>query len=51
MDNMRSQHYHQQLLMKKKNMKWKKLGSIGNMEGEHNTWYIKKATEINMTNE
>ncbi len=36
--------------MKKKNMKWKKLGSTGNMGGEHNTWWIKKATEINMTN-
>jgi len=36
--------------MKKKNMKWKKSGSIGNMEEEYNTWYTGRATEMNMTN-
>ena len=45
---MRNQHLHQQLLMKKKNMKWKKSGSIGNMEEEHNTWYTGRAIEMNM---
>ena len=37
--------------MKKRNMKWKKSGSIENIEKEHNTWYIGRAMEINMTNE
>ena len=37
--------------MKKRNMKWKKLGSIGNVGEEHNTWCIGRATKINITNE
>jgi len=49
-DNMRNQHLLQQLLIKKKNIKWKKLGSIGNMEEEHSTWYTGRAMEIKMTN-
>jgi len=36
--------------MKRKNMKLKKLGSIGNKAEEHNTSCIGRATEINMTN-
>ena len=36
--------------MKKKNMKWKKLESIENMEGGYNTQCIKRAMEMNMTN-
>jgi len=36
--------------MKKKNMKWKKLGSIGNIEERHNIWFTGKAIEMNMTN-
>jgi len=36
--------------MKKRNMRWKKSGSIGNMEEGHNTWYIERAIEMNMTN-
>jgi len=47
---MRNQHLLQQLLIKKKNIKWKKLGSIGNMEEEHSTWYTGRAMEIKMTN-
>jgi len=35
--------------MKKRNMGWKKSGSIGNMEEGHNTWYIGRATKINTT--
>jgi len=38
------------IINKKRNMKWKKLGNIENVEEEHNTWYIRRAMEINMTN-
>ena len=31
-------------------MKWKKLGSTENVGEGHNTWYIRKAMEMNMTN-
>jgi len=47
---MRNQHLLQQLLMKKRNMKWKKLGSIENEEEECNTWCIERAMGMNMTN-
>jgi len=46
-----NQHHHQQLLMKRKNMKLKKLGSTGNKAKEHNISCIGRATEMNMTNE
>jgi len=36
--------------MKKKSMKLKKSGSIGNEAGEHNIWYTEKVMEINMIN-
>jgi len=36
--------------MKKRNMKWKKSESIENMEEGHNTWYIRRAMEMNITN-
>ena len=36
--------------MKKKNMKWKKSGNIGNMKEGRNTWCIGRAMEMNMTN-
>jgi len=36
--------------MKKKNMKWKKYGSIGHKDGEYNTWYIGKVMGTNMIN-
>ena len=36
--------------MRKKNMKWKKSGSIENVEEGHNTWFTGKAMEMNMTN-
>jgi len=36
--------------MKKRNMMWKKSESIGNEEERHNTWYIGRAIEMNMTN-
>ena len=36
--------------MKKRNMKLKKLGSIGNKDKKHNTWYIERAMGMNMTN-
>ena len=47
---MKNQYLHQQLSIKKKNIKWKKSGSIENVEEEHNTWYTGRATEMNMTN-
>ena len=31
-------------------MKLRKLGSIENKNGEHNTWYIGRVMGINMTN-
>jgi len=37
--------------MKKKNTKSKKFGNIGNIEEEHNTWYIGKIMGINTINE
>ena len=37
--------------MKKKNIKQKKLESTENVEGKHNTWFIGRAMEINMTSE
>jgi len=36
--------------MKKKNMKWKKLGNIGNKVKKHNISCIGRAMEMNMTN-
>jgi len=36
--------------MRKKNMKWKKYGSIGHEDGECNTWCIGKVMETNMIN-
>jgi len=36
--------------MRKKNTKWKKSGSIGNMGEGYNTWFTGKAIEMNMTN-
>jgi len=36
--------------MKKKNMRWKKYGSIGNEDGEHNTWCIGKGMGMNTIN-
>jgi len=36
--------------MKKKNMKWKKYGSTGHEDGEHNTWCIGRAMGMNMIN-
>jgi len=47
---MRSQHHHQQLSMKKRNTKLRKLGSIGNRVEEHNTLYIGRAMGMNMIN-
>ena len=31
-------------------MRWKKSESIGNVEEEHNIWYIGRAMEMNMIN-
>jgi len=36
--------------MKKRNMKSRKLESIENKDGKHNTWYIERVMEMNMTN-
>jgi len=36
--------------MRKKNMKWKKYGSIGNEDGEHSTWYTGKDIGMNTIN-
>jgi len=36
--------------MKKKNMRWKKYGSIGNKDGEHNIWCIGKGMGMNTIN-
>ena len=36
--------------MRKKNMKLKKYGSTGNKAEEHNTWCIRRATEMNTIN-
>jgi len=36
--------------MKKKNMKWKKYGSIGNEDREHSTWCTGKDMGTNTTN-
>ena len=49
-DNMRTQHLHQRLSMKKKNIRWKKSGSTENKEGGHNTWFTGKNMEMNMIN-
>ena len=47
---MRNQHHYQPLSMRKKNMKLKKLESIRNKVEEHNTLYIEKVIEMNITN-
>jgi len=36
--------------MRKKNMKWKKYGSTGNEDGEHNTWCTGKDMGTNTIN-
>jgi len=36
--------------MKKRNMKLKKYGSIGNKEERHNTWYTGRVMEMNTIN-
>ena len=36
--------------MRKKNMKWKKLGSIENVKEGCNTWFTGKAIKMNTTN-
>jgi len=36
--------------MKKRNIKWKKSGNIGNMKEEYNTSCIERAIEMNMIN-
>jgi len=36
--------------MKKKSMRWKKYGSIGNEEGERSSWFIGRVMGMNMTN-
>ena len=39
-----------QLLIKKRNMKLKKLGNIENEDRECNIWYIGRVMGMNMTN-
>jgi len=41
---------HLRLLMKKKNMKWKKYGSTENEDGKLSTWCIGRAMEMNTIN-
>jgi len=48
--SIRNQHLYQQLLMKKRSMRWKKYGSIGNEEGERSSWFIGRVMGTNMTN-
>ena len=43
-------HLYPLLLIKKKNMKSKKFGSIENKKGECNIWYIGRIMKMNMTN-
>jgi len=45
-----NQHHHQQLLIRKKNMKSKKYRSTGNEAEEHNTWCIEKVMGMSMIN-
>ena len=49
-DSIRNQHHYQQLLIRRKNTKLRKLGSIENKVEEHNISCIRRATEMNMTN-
>ena len=49
-NNIWNQHLHLQLLMKKKNTKLKKYGSIGKKAEECNTWCIRKIMGMNMIN-
>jgi len=47
---MRNWYHCQQLSIKKRNTKLRKLGSIGNRVEGHNTSYIRRAMEMNMIN-